>query len=260
MRQFFVLVLFCSLIVSSLKAQTWNRTVSERIGFRLSPPTGVAETIAINLHELATDEFDGNDASFMSPTSYMFSTIANNDGDDLELLSDFRSYTSNFFVDFPIFFKTLEAGVYKLDISSVYRRPNYDKMVFIRLIDNENPNEFIVLKEDGGNSYSVNLSANKSYKNRFTLRIYAASLFKSDAESNDWSDLSNWIEVKEIPGKGNSVYDNCVVIPKDVFVEITDAGEFSVGTLFNSGELKINKGTELKVRDEARNASVSDLY
>lgn len=258
MKQIIIILSFCFLAIPVSKGQ-WIGSSSDLISISLTAPSGSVEGIGIALQELASDNYDGSrDAIVMTPQTYNFTTVAWNVNSDREqlLLFDYRPYKGRFYVDFPLSFQTKESGEYKIAVSAITRE---NKMVFIRLVDNENLEEFIILDKEGNIPYSVNLSGNLDCKGRYTLRVYAASLFKENPVDADWNNLSNWMEVKEVPGSGSSKYDNCVIIPNNVSVELK-TGNLAIGTLLNSGDLTIQQGAVLSITDEAKNASVTNYY
>ena len=245
--------------------------VSDRVRITLTPPLGTQEHIRIDTNEASTEYFDVGKDAVTKYSPYFFTTLAREweyaegiivpeEGEEeqpVHLVIDERPYKDKYFVDYPLYLETSSLGTYTISLTV----GSMKKSVFIRLIDKENPDLFINLNERDF-SFSKEKAGKVVYDDRFTVRIYAATLFKEDATNHDWFDINNWIGTTKIPGTEIGVdnrHNYCIVIPENAIVEVP-SGNLAIGTLLNSGVMNVSEETTLTIENGAQLTSTKEFY
>lgn len=233
----------------------------DKVQVALLGPNNKLEKVNLTVDNRATDFYDGPGPAAPAEgqnlgTPYMFSgyTFLKDSDTPAYLAKEARPYGDKYYVDFPLYMNLTTVGNYTISCP-IFVASN-KAAVFVRLIDNENPDKFINLL-DASYTFSIGTGKTGIYDSRFVVRIYAACLFKKDAANTNWNDANNWIG--GVPGVDSSVkINNCAVIPEGA--EVVISSNYSIGSLLNSGVVTISKNASLEILNEAKMISVEDIY
>jgi hypothetical protein len=208
------------------------------------------EHITIYMGDHYVDGFNlGEDALLLNQSGFSFSILSG----EFQLGVERRPYEGRYYLDFPLYMK-LEKGQYTLTTISFIDT----KATLLRFIDKTQPDVFVNLLEN--EEYSFTVDADKVYDNRFVIRVYAACLFKKDADSSNWTDADNWLG--GVPGinSNDDKINNCAVLPEGANVILPANTTLTIGALLNGGELTIQEGAVLTVNNGVKLAPVSEIY
>jgi len=263
----FLLIVFV-VLPAYLFAQQTNLPAKELDVFKLSlnkVGSSTTETINLYVDTRYVKEWDSVDMGFdglgASNTTHMFSSLAYSyvHNATLRLNKDKRGkdeYPTNFYVDFPLYMEKLEIGEsYRFSVV-VMDGKVVQAAVCFRIIDTKNPQDLHFIWENGVATAGWSFTATEAKpEGRFIARVYAACLWKKDAENTKWSDPNNWIGAGgDVPGQSSDKKrNNCVFIPTDTEVELED--NVSIHQLFLQGKLTVREDAVLTVE----NTSLIDI-
>lgn len=259
MHKEIILISFFSVLSLSMKGQSTLPGETDNMRITLKDPNGRQENVTVKMDNRSKDEDDHAnptapaDNVLLDSEHYFSTLVKGDDGNMIKMFKDTRPYKGRFSVDFPIYVKPTLSGSYSISIAL---KENLAATI-IRLIDKENPNTFINLIEG---PYTFNVSTPKEYADRFIVRVYAACLFKKNAENNNWANENNWVGNLKPGFESDARINNCVIIPSGTSVDIPQGNTLSVSVLLNSGNLSIQKGSSLTVTDGVKLVTTDDLY
>lgn len=260
-----LLILLCLIPVLSVSGQTHllpGETDWLRINLEPPAPITSPESVTLAANNDCTNAWDGalTEAFYINGNGrYSFSSLMTDSNDSInQMVKDSRPY-NGYTIDWPLTINLHTAGRYQMNFRFF---PNDDKAAAVmRLIDNKYPDLFIMMEnheKEGNYSFDVAKDETGVAEGRFSVRFYAACLFKKGTDGN-WNNADNWYG--GIPGAGSTdKVNNAAIIPEGVTVTVLAGESYSIGSLLNSGTVVIKDNASLEITHEAKMASVSDLY
>ena len=161
------------------------------------------------------------------------------------LSKDTRPHLNRLYVDFGVTTKLpATEGTVNYVFSKAERTNGPLDAVSLVLIDKESESEIYyhdILTSD----YVFSFESNKEVilSDRFTLRVYFASVWKENIVDGDWTEGSNWYGGK-VPGGNEDYLNKNIIIPEKVSVKISSTS-CNVGTLYNSGNIVVEDNASL---------------
>jgi hypothetical protein len=223
-----------------------------------------SSVVNIRINTSHAAEYGSGDAYILdiNKVPLAFSSLILNNGTMSHCVTDSRGldeYSNNYYVDFPLNANMAKDNqtqyTFHVDTLGTIALKYNKAAVIFRLIDKQEPDEFINLLEGDYTFTSVADEGNE----RFSVRVYAACLWKKEKTSGNWNDPANWYGGK-VPGlaENSARTNNAAIIPAGT--SITIPADITIGSLFNSGQLTIQTGVNVTIKADAKLISVSDMY